>query len=187
MIALPQAMPLIRIGASSLALCRADWLTETLTNATEGTDVPSWMAEDISRGVESFLTNHYKGSVIDSDELFERIEKTLSNLGLTRVAENIDKTPPPVRISLSEIARRAGAGYELVFFQILRDQLRSAAAGGAHRVECHGIRVCVKRLTDARKYSPKCQKLESEIRDYVNSTQQLIERSLPDIEMQIAS
>ncbi len=187
MIALPQAMPLIRIGASSLALCRPDWLTETLTNAAAGTDVPSWMAEDISRGVESFLTNHYKGTVIDSDELFDRIEKTLSNLGLNRVAENIDKTPPPVRISLSEIARRAGAGYELVFFKLLGNQLREAAAGGASRVECHGIRICVKRLASARKYSQRCHMLEGEIREYVDSTRSLVGRSLPDIEMLIAS
>lgn len=187
MIALPQAMPFIRIGASSLALCQADWLTETLTNATRGTDVPPWMAEDISRGVESFLTKHYKGSVIDSDELFERIEKTLSNLGLSSVAENIDKTPPPVRISLSELARRAGDGYELAFFALLGDQLRSAASGGAHRVECHGLKTCVRRLSSSRKYSTRCRKLEGEIKEFVDSTQHLIGRALPEVEMLIAS
>lgn len=186
MIALPQAMPFIRIGASSLALCQADWITETLTKATAGTDVPSWMAEDISKGVERFLTRHYCGTVIDSDELFDRIEKTLSNLGLSDVAENIDKTPPPVRVSLSELARRAGSGYELAFFRLLDEQLRSAASGGASRVECHGIRACVKKLSATKKWTRRCDQLHSEIIHFVDSTGSLVARACPGITMQIA-
>lgn len=187
MIALPQAMPFIRIGSSSLALCQADWITETLTKATAGTDVPPWMAEDISKGVERFLTHHYRGTVIGSDELFDRIEKTLSNLGLDEVADNIDKTPPPVRISLSELARRAGTGYELAFFRLLDEQLRSAASGGANRVECYGLRTCVKRLSSSKKWSRRCDLLESEITQFVDSTKELVTRARPEVTMRIAS
>jgi len=187
MIALPQAMPFIRIGSSSLALCQADWITETLTNAAAGTDVPSWMAEDISKGVERFLTNHYRGTVIGSEELFDRIEKTLSNLGLDDVADNIDKTPPPVRISLSELARRAGSGYELAFFRLLDEQLRSAASGGANRVECHGLKTCVKRLASSKKWSRRCDLLQSEITQFVDATNELVTRARPEISMRIAS
>jgi len=168
MIALPQAMPYIRIGRASLALCQTDWLHQTLANATTGTDVPEWMAEDISRGVESFLVNHYRGTVIDSEELFDRIEKTLANLGLDEVAANIDKTPPPVRISLSELARRAGSGYELVFFRLLDEQVRSAATGGATRVECHGLQTCVRRLLASKKWSKRCDSLRAEITQFID-------------------
>jgi hypothetical protein len=110
MISLPHALPYIRIGSSSLALCESDWLAETLSNAASGTDVPDWMARDISRGVESYLANHFHGTVIDSADLFARIEKTLMSLGLDHVAAKIDRTPPPVRISLTDLARRAGSG-----------------------------------------------------------------------------
>ncbi|HRQ91193.1 MAG TPA: hypothetical protein PLA50_20555, partial [Bacteroidia bacterium] len=146
MISLPHALPYIRIGRSSLALCEPEWLSDTLTNAADGTDLPAWMAQDISRGVEHYLMNHYKGTVIDSDDLFERIVRTLSSLGLDHVAAKIDKTPPPVRISLNELARRAGAGYELVFFRLLEDQLKAAANGGATVVEVHGLQSSVRRL-----------------------------------------
>lgn len=187
MIALPQAMPFIRIGPSSLALCQADWLTETLSNAMRGTDVPRWMAEDISRGVENFLTNHYRGTVIDSEDLFDRIEKTLSNLGLEEVAGNIDKTPPPVRISLSELARRAGDGYELAFFRLLDEQLRSAATGGANRVECHGLKTCVRRLSSSKKWSNRCEQLQSEITGFVDEIRDRVATARPDVTMLIAS
>lgn len=62
MIALPHLCPTSALVSHSLALCESDWLTETLTNAARGTDVPVWMAQDISRGVESFLIKHYKGT-----------------------------------------------------------------------------------------------------------------------------
>lgn len=187
MIALPQALPYIRIGSDSLAVCRTDWLTHTLTKATAGTSVPEWMAEDISRGVENFLTKHYKGTVIDSEDLFDRIEKTLANLGLDEVAANIDKTPPPVRVSLSELARRAGTGYELAFFQLLEEQLRSAASGGANRIECHGMRKCVRHLASSRKWSSRCDLLEREIVSFVDLTREKVASHRPEITLLIAS
>lgn len=187
MIALPQAMPFIRIGSTSLALCRTDWLTQTLTDATEGTDVPEWMAKDISRGVENFLTEHYKGTVIDSADLFARIEKTLSNLGLYELAANIDRTPPPVRVSLSELARRAGSGYELAFFQLLEEQLRSAATGGADRIECYGMRNCVRRLSASKKWSPRCDQLEREIVSFVDHTREKVASTRSELTLMIAS
>jgi hypothetical protein len=187
MIALPHALPFIRIGSSSLALCESDWLTATLTKAARDTDVPAWMAQDISRGVESYLIKHFKGTVIDSADLFARIEKTLSSLGLDHVAERIDKTPPPVRISLSELARRAGTGYELAFFHLLEEQLKSAAFGGAKVVECHGLRNGVRRLASTKKWTGRCDLLVSEITDFVERMRERVAMIRPDLTLMIAS
>ncbi len=187
MIALPHALPYIRIGSSSLALCESDWLAETLTNAASGTDVPDWMAKDISRGVESFLIQHYQGTVIDSEDLFARIEKTLTSLGLTHVAAKMDKTPPPVRVSLSELARRAGAGYELAFFHLLEEQLKSAATGGAITVECHGLCNCVRRLVSTKKWTGRCDILKSEITGFVHQMRDRVSAVRPGLTLVIAS
>jgi len=185
MIALPNELPFIRIGRASLALCQSDWITKTITDAVDGTDVPRWLAEDISRGVEHFLMNHYKGTVIDSEEFFKKIDATLSNLGLQEVAENIDKTPPPVRISLSELARRAGTGYELAFFRLLERQFRSAADGGANRVECHGLKNCVRQLSSSKKWSRRCEQLQSEITVFLNQEKTQASGRCPDLNLQI--
>lgn len=187
MISLPHALPYIRIGSSSLALCEPEWLSDTLSNAACGTDVPDWMARDISRGVESFLANHYKGSVIDSDDLFARIEKTLASLGLDHVAAKIDKTPPPVRISLSELARRAGSGYELAFFRLLEDQVQSAASGGASLVEVHGLNRGVRRLVSTKKWTARCETLKREITAFVAEMRGRIAGIRPDLHLVIAS
>ncbi len=185
MISLPHALPYIRIGTSSLALCEPEWLSDTLANAVSGTDVPAWMAHDISRGVESFLANHYKGSVIDSDDLFARIEKTLASLGLGHVAAKIDKTPPPVRISVSELARRAGSGYELAFFRLLEEEILSAAAGGANLVEVHALGKGVRRLVATKKWTGRCETLKREITAFVRET--LDRAARPGFHLLIAS
>ncbi len=187
MIALPHALPFIRIGSASLALCESEWLSKTLTNAASGTDVPAWMAQDISRGVEGFLIKHYKGTVIDSDDLFARIEKTLASLGLNHVAAKINKTPPPVRISLSELARRAGTGYELAFFRLLEEQLQSAAVGGADQVECHGLQNGVRRLVSTKKWTGRCENLKAEITQFVEEMSDRVAEVRPGMTLMIAS
>ncbi len=187
MISLPHALPYIRIGSSSLALCESDWLAETLSNAASGTDVPDWMARDISRGVESSLANHFQGTVIDSADLFARIEKTLMSLGLDHVAAKIDRTPPPVRISLTDLARRAGSGYELAFFRLLEDQLHSAVTGGASIVEVHGLERGVRRLVSTKKWTGRCEVLKHEITDFVSEVRSRVNRIRPDLSLVIAS
>ena len=131
MIALPTEFPFIRVNAETLALCESAWLRETLRTAAAKTqDVPPWLAEDVSKGVEAFLRNHYEGTVIEVADLFERIRAALENLGLNHMAAEVETVVPPVRISFADLARRAGAGYELAFFRLLDDRLRASADGG---------------------------------------------------------
>ena len=136
MIALPSGLPFIRIGKDNLAVCEPQWLQSTLESAAEKSSVPPWLAADVSRGVEAFLRNHYEGTVIDVDDLFDRIRKTLSGIGLENVADNLEATPPRVRISLSDLARKAGSGYELAFFDLLKSRFRSATTGGYSSSRC---------------------------------------------------
>ncbi|MEO0416230.1 MAG: hypothetical protein AAF226_14880 [Verrucomicrobiota bacterium] len=163
MIALPHELPLIRVGDSSVAVCQPEWLAQTLTDATTGTKIPDWLATDISKGVERFLARHYMGTTIDNDELFDRIGVTLNNMGLSDVAENLDKTPPPVRVSLTDLVRRAQHGYELAFFSLLNQQLHSSLNGGAIFIEFYGIRRAVKNLTGSKKWNSRCDELRAEI------------------------
>ncbi len=163
MIALPHHLPFIRLGNNSLTICQTDWLEQTLTDAATGTELPEWLAVDISRGVERYLENHYEGTVIDSEVLFDKIGTTLTKMGLSQVAARIDKSPPPLRVSLSELARRAGEGYELAFFQLLDRECRAAIDSEATCVEFHGLRRCVLILNRSRRWCSACDLLLSEI------------------------
>ncbi len=163
MISLPHALPFVRFGSSSYALCDRQWLSDVMHNATRSTDLPLWIAEDLTRGVEIYLSDHYASSTIESSELFERIAATLKALGLNQVAEHIEEVPPPVRISLTELARQSGSAYELRFFCLLSENIRSAVVSGTPTIEFHGLMNAAKKLTLSNKWSPKCTALKEEI------------------------
>jgi len=181
MIALPAGLPLIRVSPETLAVCEPDWLEETLVKTAEGSDVPQWLAEDVSRGVEAFLRNHFEGTVIDVDDLFARIRETLENLGLGEMAGNLEVSPPQVKISLTDLARRAGDGYELAFFNLLEARFRSAMQGGVSKVNCYGLQNCVKNLTAAQRWTRRCQLLEDEIREFLHAEQAKAATQVPQL------
>ena len=186
MISLPHHLPFVRVGQNALTICRKDWLQQMFTDAACGTDLPEWLAIDISRGVQRFLENRYHGSVIDSEELFNKIDTTLKGLGLAHVAANMDKSPPPLRISLTDLARRAGEAYELAFFQLLEDKCHEAIQSGASCVECHGLQSCVRMLRRNRHWSISSDKLMHQIETKIDEFRCQGELSNPIFNVSIA-
>lgn len=171
MIALPTPtqLPLIRDSHDNLSGYHPEWLLDILRNAAHRTrDVPPWIAEDICKGVEAYLRNSYDEAVIDMAFLFDRIRSTLRDLGLGSMAAELREKAPPYRISLAALARKAGAGYELVFFNLLDRQFTSAARCGAHLLICHGLRKCVQDLTDTKRWGPRCEELQKEIIEFLD-------------------
>ena len=168
-----------------LAVCEPQWLTKALTDATEDTGVPEWLAVDVSRGVEAFLRNHYDGTVIDFDDLFERIRLTLNGIGLGEIAANLEVSPPKIRISLTDLARRAGSGYELMFFDLLKSRFRSAAGGGVRDLDCYGLRACVRHLTATKRWTRNCGFLESEISEFLHGEQRKASLIFPELRLTI--
>lgn len=168
MISLPHHLPFVRVGSNSLTICQQEWLDQTLTDAVSGTNVPEWLAIDISKGVKNYLEKQYHGTVIDSEVLFDKIGTTLTSIGLAEVAANLDKNPPPLRISLTDLARRAGQAYELAFFQLLEDKCQEAIESGASCVECHGLQPCVRMLRSNRRWSMSSEKLRKEIESRID-------------------
>lgn len=185
MIALPADLPLIRISRETLALCEPAWLQETLKSAALAADVPEWLAEDVCKGIESYLKHHFPGTVIDMPDLFARIKRTLGQLGLADFAAQVSEMAPPVRISLPDLARRAGPGFELLFFELLKQRFRSAADGGARRLICYGLRNSVKQLTTAAKWSVRCDRLEREIMAFLAYEHGRMADRLPELTLSI--
>lgn len=185
MISLPAELPFIRVSQENLALCEPEWLQGTLEDAADAASVPAWLAADVSKGVETYLKHHYPGTVIEMEDLFVRIRETLNHLGLTDLAEHLSEEPPPVRISLSDLARKAGPGYELLFFQLLKRQFRAAASQGVRHFVCYGMRTCVKRLTEAQKWSPRCRKMEEEIREFLLEEHRTLSAQNPPLSLAI--
>jgi len=179
MIALPHHLPFVRVGSNTITPCQDEWLDQIIIDAAAESNVPEWFATDISKGIQQYLQNSYEGSIIDSEELFSKISTTLQQIGLPEVAAKIDRTPPPLRISLTDLARRAGEAYELAFFQLLEDKCQEAIDCGATTIECHGLINCVRILRGSRKWSMSAESLRMEIETKIDEFRCMGELSNP--------
>lgn len=180
MIALPQQLPMIRIGPDQMTACDPIWLRSTVRDAARVVNVPDWFADDVVQAVVHFLRVQYHGTVIAVEALFDKIRHSLKNLGLSEMSEGLATKNPPVSISLTDIARRAGSGYELVFYHLLADRFQRAACQGVAHVYCYGLRQCVKNLVGAKKWSPRCERLSADIQEFLQHQHKRIVRQNPD-------
>lgn len=185
MIALPSSLPLIKISPDNLAACDAEWLRRNLREAAARTEVPEWFADDVVSGVITFLRNHYEGSTITIESLYDRIRETLENLGLKDLAEELSPAAPPIRISLTDLARKAGDGYELAFFQLLEQRFLSATSNGVEHVYFYDLRNCVQQLTSLRKWTRRCENLQHEITNFLEHEAQKASSQSPNLSLAI--
>jgi len=167
MIALPSSLPLIKISPDHLATCDTEWLRRNVRDAATRAEVPEWFADDVVAGVITFLRNHYEGTTITIDSLYDRIRDTLNNLGLDDLAKELNPQAPPLRISLPDLAKKAGDGYELAFFQLLEQRFTSATNNGVEHVYFYGLRHCVQSLTSLSRWTRRCENLQNEITQFL--------------------
>lgn len=186
MISLPQQLPLIQVGPGQIAACDPEWLQNTLRGSARSANVPDFFADDIVRGVVYFLRNSYRGTVIAIETLFDKIRSSLNDVGLREMSEMLATTPPPISISLTDIARCAGSGYELRFYQILAERFRVAAERDVEHVYCYGLRKSVKHLTGAKNWSPRCESVSLEIQGFLNAQHDRIKAAKPDSKLAMA-
>jgi hypothetical protein len=74
-----------------------------------------------------------------------------------------------LKSDLRLLACESGKGFELFFFPRLRDELRAQLLRDPEVLHFRGLRSCVKQLTGARRWSPRCQTLQDQIVEYLRN------------------
>jgi hypothetical protein len=69
---------------------------------------------------------------------------------------------------LAGLAREPDGACELAFYPKLRDALRGQLRRSPKLVRFRGLRGCVKQLTGARRWGPRCESLREQILEYLN-------------------
>jgi hypothetical protein len=109
-------------------------------------------------------------------EFATALEKILRGFGLSaQPAQSSNAAPSqnaPGRIlksDLRQLACESGKGFELFFFPRLRDEMRQQLMQDPQLLHFGGLRSCVKQLTGARRWSPRCQTLHDQIVEYLRN------------------
>lgn len=170
MIALPGDLPCVELEDGRLVGFERGWLAESLCDAARQAGYPGWwLAEHVAASVTQYLKTHYAAASVSLPRLRLAVESILEVIGYPEVARQFNPGRPPVRISLEELARAAGDGYELAFFRLLARRIDEVMSERVSRVELFGLERCVKQLRAKKAWGRRCDALRAEIVTFVRA------------------
>jgi hypothetical protein len=149
---IPRSVETVALELCDDAGCRLD--PELVGHAAQA--VLHYFKEDLGR------------NQVSVGEFARTLATVLRALGspLERRTETSAGDRPP-ETDLRRLACEAGGGFELVFFSRLRQELREILAHSPALVRFRGLRGCVKQLAGARRWNPRCQRINDQIVDYL--------------------
>jgi hypothetical protein len=178
-IALLDSLPILRLDDGSIETIRRDWLCGCLTRAaTKAGYTQWWLSTHVAESILCFLAGCYNQPVITISELNEIIRSALQAIGHGEIALKYETLDPPCEISLYDLAAEAGPGYELAFFQLLKERMRPILSRRASNVNVLGLQNCVRFLQSVKTWSRSCSELRSEIVDFLRAQ---LEKDKPDV------
>jgi hypothetical protein len=147
--------------------CSAEMITIEIAGNSEGLLDP-----EVLRHAAASVFHYFKAELqrqtVTVGEFAIALEKVLRNLGLTLYAEEPPPLPQPIlQADLGLIARESADSLELFFFPRLRNELRSQLRQSPRMLRFRGLRGCVKQLAGARRWSPRCEKMQEHIVEYL--------------------
>ena len=170
MIALRDSLPLLRQNENEDSQIRHDWLCFCLCRAAEKAGYSRWwLAEHVAASVMCYLSTTYEKNVISLEQLRDIVLSVLQAIGYAEVALSLDTLHPLFELSLSELAKEAGPGYELAFFQLLKERIEPALSNRASNLDIYGLQSCVRHLQAVKTWSRNCSQLRIEIVDFLRA------------------
>ena len=170
MIALRNYLPLLSQAEGSYSAIRRDWLCFCLRRAAEKSGYDRWWpAEHVASSVLYYLEATYQNNVITENHLSDIILCVLQAIDYPEVALHFQTLDLPFELSLIDLAREAGPGYELSFFRLLKERVQPAFSNQASNLDFHGLRQCVRHLQSAKIWSRSCSELRNEIVEFLRA------------------
>ena len=168
MFSLSAHLPLLQIGRIALDHYEERWLQRMIQRAAHKAGHEHWfLAEHVARGVIEYLRQRFDRNSITLEELFGKIEQTLTSIGFNDIARELEAEPPPIEISLPELAHDADSGFELSFFTLIDQHITDARRLGAVELRFTGLKQAVKSIRHSERWTPSCQQLHDYILIYI--------------------
>lgn len=142
-------------------------------------EAAAWVDPEILKQAAAGVLRYFRDDLardsVTVDEFSRALARVLEAFGVRVVA---DQSPAgseaapagadPTALDLRALAREVGAGFELGFFSRLRGELTHRLADAPRVLRLRGLRGCVKHLTAARRWCPRCRRLSGQILAFVD-------------------
>lgn len=164
MIALKENLPVIQLSTGQVIAFEREWLVRSLAQAAARAGyVKWWLAGHVAESVTAYLHDQPELNVLPVDQLSRAVQAVLQVIGYAEVAQHFVPAAPRVLVSLVELAREAGTGYELAFFEMLGRRIQELCREKSCCFELLGLEPCVKLLRARKTWSRDCDALRNEI------------------------
>ena len=132
MVAFREEFPYLRSESGQLFEFNRDWLHAAITQAADRAGYPSWwLTEHVTESIAFYLRLRTDESVVAFSQLNQTVRYVLKVIGYKEIVPHFKPTPPPISVSLYEIAEAAADGYELAFFDLLEKRVAAILETGA--------------------------------------------------------
>jgi hypothetical protein len=164
MVAFKEEFPYLRFDSGQLFEFDRDWLHAAITHAADEAGYPSWWLTDhVTESIAFYLRLRTDESVVAFSQLSQTVRYVLKVIGYKEIIPHFAPSPPPISVSLIDIAREAGAAYELGFFDLLEKRLQGLLETGVENLRLTSLQLCVKHLCGVKAWSRACDVLRGEI------------------------
>lgn len=164
MVAFKEEFPYLKAESGQLFEFDCGWLREAITQAALEAGYPKWWLTDhVTQSIAFYLRLRNDETFVAFSQLSQTVRYVLKVIGYNEIGPHFAPTPPPITISLFEMAMEAGAGYELAFFVALARRMELLLQTRVNTVQFIALQAAVKHLRGTRVWSRPCDTLRSEI------------------------
>src|ERR1041384_4869787 len=164
MVAFKEEFPYLRTESGQLFEFNRNWLHAAITRAADEAGYPSWWLTDhVTESIAFYLHLRNDENVIAFSQLSQTVRYVLKAIGYKEIVPHFTPAPPPITLSLLDIAHHAGAGYELAFFDLLEKRISNLIEIGADNLQLCSLQSCVKQLRGVKTWTRACDALREEI------------------------
>lgn len=165
MIALRHDCLLFQLHNGESVPCSAQMISVEITG-----DLGGALDPDLLRHVATSVFHYFKielqREAVTLAEFSGALEKVLQHLGYAMLSRE-GMEAEISRADLGRLAREAGGSLELFFFPRLRSELHSRLQESPRVLHFRGLRGCVKQLAGARRWSPRCERIQDRIVEFL--------------------
>jgi hypothetical protein len=163
-VAFKEEFPYLRTNSGQLFEFSRDWLHAAITRAADEAGYPRWwLTEHVTESIAFYLHLRNDENVVAFSQLSQTVRYVLEAIGYNEIVPHFAPSPPPISISLLDIAYHAGAGYELAFFDLLEKRITALLATGVDNLRLCSLHSCVKHLRGVKSWTRGCDALREEI------------------------
>jgi hypothetical protein len=162
-----------KISSGEIIPCSAEQVTVEFIGDAKGLLDPQLVHHAAHAVLHYFKVEQGKNQV-SVGEFAQALATVLRGLGI-EVRESdgpgdsalVSEMRPMAEADLRQLAFDSGKGYELLFFNRLRAELRCQLSHSPQVIRFKGLRGCVKQLAGVRRWNGRCQQLNDQIVGYL--------------------